>query len=149
MTSLTSNKPQTDWHLLEGVRSRRIGAFLIDYGMVALLMVLAVPLVAVLGFATFGAGWLLYAILGPLVALSYIWWTVGGPRQASWGMQIMNIKLVRYDNAKIDGMTAIVHAVLFWAQSAIFFPLLLAPLILGDKRTLHDLAMGTLVVRDR
>ncbi|MEM9574111.1 MAG: RDD family protein, partial [Pseudomonadota bacterium] len=82
-----------------------------------------------------------------LVALSHVSWTMSGPRQATWGMQMMGIKLARYDGQSIDWMTALVHAVLFWATTVIFAPLLLAPLFLEHKRTLHDLAMGTVVVR--
>jgi len=138
-----------DWRLFEGVRTRRVLAFLIDYAMVFLLIVLAVPVIFLLGFATFGAAWLLYFILAPLVALAYIGWTVGGPAQATVGMQLTGIRLERYDGRRIDFVTAIVHAVLFWASAAIFLPLLLAPLILDDKRTLHDLVLGTVVVRSR
>lgn len=138
-----------DWRLFAGVRTRRVIAFLIDYAMVFLLVVVAVPLIFLLGFATFGAAWLLYFILGPMVALIYIGWTVGGPAQATVGMQLAGVRLERYDGRRIDFITAIVHAVLFWASAAIFLPLLLAPLILEDKRTLHDLVLGTVVVRSR
>jgi uncharacterized RDD family membrane protein YckC len=136
-----------DWRLFEGVRTRRIMAFVIDYAMVIILLVIAVPLIFVLGFATFGAAWLLYAFLGPLVALTYIGWTIGGPSQATIGMRMTGIRLERYDGRQIDFLTAIVHAVLFWASAAIFLPLLLAPLFLDHKRTLHDLLLGTVVVR--
>ena len=136
-----------DWRLFQGVRTRRILAFLIDYVMVFVLVVVAVPVVALLGVATFGAAWLLYFILGPLVALSYIGWTLGGPAQATIGMRVAGIRLERYDGRPIDFLTAVVHAVLFWAQTVIFMPLLLAPLILDHKRTLHDLALGTVAVR--
>lgn len=136
-----------DWRLFEGVRTRRIIAFLIDYAMVILLLVIAVPLIFVLGFATFGAAWLLYVVLTPLVALTYVGWTIGGPSQATIGMRLAGIRLERYDGRKIDFLTAVVHAVLFWASAAIFLPLLLAPLVLEHKRTLHDMALGTVVVR--
>ncbi|MFZ2102566.1 MAG: RDD family protein [Oricola sp.] len=136
-----------DWRLFEGVRTRRIFAFLIDYAMVIFLIIVAVPLIFVLGFATFGGAWLLYTVLTPLVALTYVGWTVGGPAQATIGMRLAGIRLERYDGRRIDFVTAIVHAVLFWASVAIFMPLLLAPLFLEHKRTLHDLALGTVVVR--
>jgi uncharacterized RDD family membrane protein YckC len=133
--------------LFEGVRTRRILAFLIDYAMVFFLIVIAVPLIFLLGFATFGAAWLLYAFLTPLVALIYVGWTVGGPAQATIGMRLAGIRLERYDGRRIDFITAIVHAVLFWASAAIFAPLLLAPLFLEHKKTLHDLALGIVAVR--
>lgn len=136
-----------DWRLFDGVRTRRILAFLIDYAMVFLLILVSVPVIFLLGFATFGAAWLLFGILAPLVALTYIGWTVGGPSQATIGMRIAGIRLERYDGRRIDFITAVVHAVLFWASAAIFMPLLLAPLFLEHKRTLHDLALGIVAVR--
>lgn len=137
----------SDWRYFDGVRTKRILAFLIDYLMVGVLVAVSAVIIFFIGFITLGAGWLLYAILVPLVALSYVSWTMSGPRQATWGMQMMGIKLARYDGQSIDWMTALVHAVLFWATTVIFAPLLLAPLFLEHKRTLHDLAMGTVVVR--
>lgn len=141
------DKPFGDWRYLDGVRTKRILAFFIDYVMVGVLVAISAVIIFFVGFITLGAGWLLYAILVPLVALSYIAWTMGGPKQATWGMQMMGIKLARYDGQPIDWMTALVHAVLFWATTVIFAPLLLAPLFLEHKRMLHDLALGTLVVR--
>ena len=137
-----------DWHLYEGVRTRRILAFFIDYALVFVLVVLAVPVVALVGLATFGIGLLLYLILTPLVALSYIAWTVGGPHQATVGMRLMDVRLVRDDGQVIDSMTAIVHAVLFWAAGVILTPfIVLIGLFTEHKRLLHDLALGTVVVR--
>lgn len=137
-----------DWRLYEGVRTRRILAFLVDYALVIVLVAIAVPVVAFLGILTFGIGWLLYAVLGPLVALSYIAVTVGGPRQATLGMHMFGIKLVRYDGQPLDWMTGIVHAVLFWAANVILTPfIVLVGLFTRHKRLLHDLALGTVVVR--
>ena len=150
-TTIAADAPHSmfeDWRLYEGVRTRRILAFVVDYTLVICLIALAVPVVALLGVATLGIGWLLYAILAPLVALTYIGWTVGGPNQASWGMQLMGVRLARYDGQPIDWMTAIVHAVLFWAANAILTPfIVLIGLFTRHKRLLHDLALGTVVVR--
>lgn len=138
-----------NWRLYEGVRTRRIFAFFFDYGLVLLLVAIAVPIVAVFGVVTFGIGWLLYAILAPMVALIYVAMTVGGQRQATLGMRLTGIKLVRYDGQRVDWMTAIVHAVLFWAANAILTPfILLVGLFTRHKRLLHDLALGMTMVRD-
>lgn len=137
-----------DWRLYEGVRTRRTFAFIIDYALVLLLVVIAVPVIALLGVVTFGIAWLLYAILTPFIALTYIAWTMGGQAQATLGMRAMGLKLVRYDGQPIDWMTAIVHAVLFWAANAILTPfIVLVALFTRHKRLLHDLALGTVVVR--
>lgn len=61
-----------DRRLYEGVRSRRIFAFLIDYCIVLLLCIPVAILIAFLGILTLGLGWMLYGILLPLVALPYV-----------------------------------------------------------------------------
>ena len=137
-----------DARLYDGVRTRRIFAFLIDYLIVLLLMIPFGLLVAVLGVLTLGLGWMLFGVLFPAVALSYVWLTLGGRHQATKGMQTMSIRLERLDGGQIDGMLALVHTVLFWAGNVVLTPLiLLATLVLDHKRTVHDLLLGTVVVR--
>ena len=132
----------------DGVRSRRVFAFLIDYLIVALLLIPFGILVALLGLLTLGLGWALFGILAPVVALIYVWNTLGGPNQATTGMRMMGIRLERLDGQSVDGMLAIVHSVLFWAGNAVLTPLiLLVTLFNARKRTLHDLLLGTVVIR--
>lgn len=137
-----------DWRLFAGVRTRRIMAFFVDYAIVIALCAVAIPVIGILGLATLGAGWLLYGILFPLVALTYIGWTMGGPSQATPGMRFFSLRLERYDGAPIDTVTALVHAVLFWAGNVILSPfIVLVALFTRDKRMLHDIFLGTVVVR--
>jgi uncharacterized RDD family membrane protein YckC len=138
----------TNSSLYSDVRKRRVFAFLIDYAIIILLSIPAAIIILVLGILTLGLGWLLFAILIPLVALSYVAITMGGAQQATLGMRAMNIRLMRLDGVKVDGMLAIVHTILFWAFNTVLTPLiLLATLFLDYKRTLHDLLLGTVVVR--
>jgi uncharacterized RDD family membrane protein YckC len=137
-----------DARAYEGVRSRRIMAFLIDYLIIGLLIIPFAIVVAILGVITLGLGWMLFSILGPIVALLYVWNTMGGPNQATVGMKMMGIQLQRLDGKPVDGLLAVVHTVLFWAANVILTPLiLLAPLFLERKRTVHDLLLGTVVIR--
>lgn len=137
-----------DYRLYEGVRTRRVFAFLIDYLIVLLLLIPFGILVFLLGLLTLGLGWMLFSVLFPAVALTYVWNTLGGPKQATTGMQVMSIRLERLDGGRIDGLFAVVHTVLFWAGNVILTPLiLLATLFLDRKRTVHDLLLGTVVTR--
>lgn len=137
-----------DTRAYDGVRSRRIFAFLIDYLIVAVLSIPFAILVALLGLLTFGLGWMLFSVLVPFVALVYIWNTLGGPHQATTGMQMMGIRLDQLDGRPIDGLTAVVHSVLFWAGNVLLTPLILLVTLFSDrKRTLHDLLLGTVVTR--
>ena len=133
----------------DGVLTRRVLAFCIDYLFIAILLVPFGILIFLFGLLTLGLGWLLFAVLVPAVAAIYIWNTLGGRRQATPGMRMMGLRLERMDGARIDGMLAVVHGVVFWASVAVLTPLiLLATLFLERRRALHDLLLGTVVVRD-
>ncbi|MBI1620408.1 RDD family protein [Aquamicrobium zhengzhouense] len=137
-----------DIRVYDGVRSRRVFAFLIDYLIIGLLVIPIAIFVFLLGILTLGLGWMLFAIICPAVALIYVWKTMGGASQATIGMRMMSLRLQRLDHRPVDGMLAIVHTVLFWAGNAVLTPLiLLATLFLERKRTVHDLLLGTVVTR--
>ncbi len=132
----------------DGILTRRVFAFLLDYLIVVLLLVPFGILVFLLGLITFGIGWGLFGILGPLVAVVYVWNTLGGPKQATIGMRGMGIRLERLDGRPVDGLLAVVHSVLFWAANVLLTPLILLVTLFSDrKRTLHDLLLGTAVTR--
>ncbi|PSJ64233.1 RDD family protein [Pseudaminobacter soli (ex Li et al. 2025)] len=138
-----------DVRAYDGVLTRRIVAFCIDYLIIGLLMIPFAILVFFLGIITLGLGWGLFGVLFPMVALIYVWNTLGGRNQATAGMRMMGIRLDRLDGKPVDGMLAIVHTVLFWAGNVVLTPLiLLATLFTDRKRTLHDLLLGTVVTRD-
>jgi uncharacterized RDD family membrane protein YckC len=137
-----------DIRAYDGVRTRRVLAFLIDYLIVGILLIPFAILVLLLGLLTFGLGWMLFAILGPAVALIYVWNTLGGRNQATTGMRMMGIRLDRLDGRPVDGMLAVVHSVLFWAGNMVLTPLILLVTLFSDrKRAAHDLLLGTVVTR--
>ncbi|MCG8270701.1 RDD family protein [Aquamicrobium sp. NLF2-7] len=137
-----------DIRAYDGVRTRRIFAFLIDYLIVGLISIPFAIVVLLLGLITFGLGWALFGFLVPVVALTYVWFTLGSADQATTGMKMMNIRLERLDGRPVDGMFAIVHSIMFWAGNVILTPLVLLITLFSDrKRTLHDLLLGTAVVR--
>jgi uncharacterized RDD family membrane protein YckC len=73
--------------------------------------------------------------------------TMSGPAQATWGMRFFSIRLERLDGTRVDFMTAVVHAVLFWFLNGIFLPLLLVSLFTEKKQLIQDILLGTFVVR--
>jgi len=142
------NSRLDDVRAYDGVRTRRVLAFCIDYLIIGLLLIPVGIAVFLLGLVTLGLGWSLFAVIAPVVALVYIWVTLGGPAQSTIGMRMMGIRLDRLDGRPIDGLLAVVHSVLFWAGNALLTPLiLLATLFLDRKRTVHDLLLGTVVTR--
>lgn len=137
-----------DARLYDGVRTRRVMAVIVDYLIVALLTIPVAILVFVFGILTLGLGWVLFSVLVPIVALTYVWFTLGSTDQATTGMKLMGVRLERLDGRPVDGMLAVIHSVLFWAGNVILTPLVLLVSLFADrKRTLHDLLLGTVVIR--
>lgn len=133
---------------LDGVLTRRVFAFVIDFLIVALLSIPVSIVIFFLGIFTLGLGWFLYAIMFPALAIIYVAFTMGGEAQATVGMRANDIHLARLDGGRIDPLTALVHSVLFWAGNVLLSPLVLLVTLFADqKRTLHDLLLGTIVVR--
>jgi uncharacterized RDD family membrane protein YckC len=137
-----------DWRAYSGVLSRRIFAFVIDYLFVLLLCIPAAVIVFFLGILTLGLGFMLYPALFFIVALLYFGLTLGGASQGSPGMRAMGLAMTRIDGRRMDFLTAMVHTVLFWVINSILTPLvLLAGLFIERSRLVHDLLLGTVVVR--
>jgi uncharacterized RDD family membrane protein YckC len=137
-----------DWRAYSGVLSRRVLAFIVDYMIVLLLCIPAAVVVFFLGIITLGLGFMLYPALFVIVALLYFGLTLGGASQASPGMRMAGIAVARVDGKRMDFLTAMVHTVLFWLINSILTPLiLLAGLFIERSRLVHDLLLGTVVVR--
>jgi uncharacterized RDD family membrane protein YckC len=147
--SIINRTPDLDtWRTFEGVRTKRILAFLVDFAFVLLLCIPAIVVVFFIGLFTFGLGWVLYSFLFFLVAIPYIGFTLGGANQATPGMKIMNIHMIRLDGTPVDPMLAIAHGVLFWIGNTFLTPLImLISLFSNRKRLLHDMLLGVVVVR--
>ena len=133
---------------LEGVRSRRVFAFLIDAATILLLMLLAFLVIAVLGVFTLGLGWFLFPLVWPVVALLYEVLTKGGPASATPGMRFMGIELRTLAGERLDYPLALLHSLAFWFSVTLLTPLiLLVGLFTRRKQLLHDLLLGTVAVR--
>jgi uncharacterized RDD family membrane protein YckC len=137
-----------DRRLYDGVLTRRVFAFVVDYIIIAVLCFPVAIVVLLLGLLTLGLGWALFGVMGPAVALIYIWCTLGSSSQSTVGMRAMGIRLERLDGGRVDGTLAVLHSILFWVSVVPLTPLtLLVTLFTDRKRTLHDLVLGTVVAR--
>lgn len=136
--------------LYDGVRTRRVMSFVADYLMVLLLCIPVGILIFFLGILTLSIGWHLYAIMVPGVAIVYLAFTMGGRSQATPGMRLAGVHVERLEGGPVDPATAVLHGVLFWASVTILTPVvLLVTLFTRRKQLLHDIALGTVIVRDR
>ena len=136
---------------VDGVLSRRLVAFLLDLLVIGALVIFFGIAVLVLGVLTLGLAWLLFAILVPAVAILYNAITIGGASQATIGMRAAGLRVARVQSpGRVDGITAAVHALLFWLATSTFL-LWVLDIVIGvareDKRLGHDLLVDVIVLR--
>lgn len=129
---------------LDGVRRRRILALAADFTLVSI-MVFGLWLSLLV--LTFGLALAVLPPLFPLVAFFYNGLTVAGPSMATPGMRLFDLELRLDSNGqRVPFLNAALHAVLFYF-SWMVFPILLVSLFMQDKRCLHDMLAGVIVVR--
>ncbi len=129
---------------LAGVRSRRILAVCFDLVLVSVLVALVwiVSIVLTLGLALF-----FLPPLYPIVAFFYNGLSVSGAKMATPGMRAMDLEMRMHDTgARVPFVNAAVQAVLFYV-SWFFPPIFLVSLVDAEKRCLHDIIAGVVIVR--
>jgi uncharacterized RDD family membrane protein YckC len=143
-----SSRPADAWsalprEALAGVRTRRIVAVALD---LVLVTILSFVIWALLLIVTLGLSLLLLPPLFPFVAFFYNGFTIAGWRRATPGMKAMDLEMRLTNGLPVPFLYAAVHAVLFYV-SWLFPPVLLVSLVTTDKRCLHDIFAGVVVVR--
>lgn len=131
----------------EGVLTRRVVAFLIDFAIIFALTIMAYFVLAIAGIFTLGLTWLLFGAAFPVVALGYNAFTLSRPQSATLGMRFTDLQMRTWYGAPMYAMLAAFHAVLFYVSVTFLTPfiLLIAPFN-GRKRCLHDFFAGTVVI---
>lgn len=142
--SPTGYYPALPPQALSGVRTRRIIAICFDAIFIG---IIATIIFAVLGLATFGVAWLILPPILPFVAFFYNGLTIAGSGMGTWGMRLMGLEVRTTWGDRPSFILAALHAVGYWLTLYIFAPLLLWSLVANDKRCLHDIAAGLVVVR--
>jgi uncharacterized RDD family membrane protein YckC len=129
---------------LAGVRTRRVLAVCFDLAIVSVLVALIwiAAIVLTLGFALF-----FLPPLWPLVAFFYNGLSVSGAKMATPGMRAMDLEMRMNDTgARVPFINAAAQAVLFYV-SWFFPPIFLVSLVDPEKRCLHDIIAGVVIVR--
>ncbi len=144
--------PELNPELFEGVLARRVVAFLIDFILIAIPVVLAAMFIFVFGIVTLGLGFALYYLLPPasvIWALIYFGWTLGSPPSATIGMRVTDLEMRTWYGAPAYFVLGAVHAVFFWLSISFFTPfILLVAFFNHRRRLLHDMLLGTVVINN-
>lgn len=136
---------QYDIARLDGVRRKRIFAFLIDFTIVCLLWLLACAVVFVLGVVTLGLAWLLYGAVFPIVAVLYSGISIAN-RGATPGMRAMGLVFRTETGEPPNFVQGAAHVILFYVSVTFLTPLILViSLFNARKRLLHDMLIGATV----
>ncbi|MGI8526799.1 MAG: RDD family protein [Pseudolabrys sp.] len=144
--------PGRNPELFDGVLARRVVAFLIDFVIIAVPIVLGAMFIFAFGVVTLGLGWALYWLLSPasvIWAIVYFGMTLGGPRSASIGMRIMDLEMRTWYGEPGYFVLGAVHAIAFWFTVSFFTPLVLLVAFFNQRRRLlHDMLLGTVVINN-
>jgi uncharacterized RDD family membrane protein YckC len=138
-----------DVWLTEGVLTRRVFAWLIDALLIGLILAALWFVLLLFGLLTLGLGLPLLGVL-PFVPFCYHLLFVAGPASATPGQQALGLVVRRDDDlGRPTPVQAFVFTLVFYLTLAATGLLLLFALFTVRRRTLHDLASGLVVVRER
>ncbi|HZP69610.1 MAG TPA: RDD family protein [Pseudolabrys sp.] len=144
--------PGSQPELFDGVLARRVVAFLIDFIIIAVPVVLAAMFIFAFGIVTLGLGFALYWLLPPATviwALLYFGSTLGGPSSATIGMRMMDLEMRTWYGAPAYFVLGAVHAIAFWFTVSFFTPFVLLVAFFNERRRLlHDILLGTIVINN-
>lgn len=144
--------PDMQPELFEGVLARRVIAFIIDFVIIAIPVVLAAMFIFAFGIVTLGLGFALYWLLSPgavIWALVYFGMTLGGPASATIGMRMVDLEMRTWYGAPAYFVLGAVHAIVFWFLVSALTPfILLVAFFNRRRRLLHDILLGTVVINN-
>lgn len=134
----------------EGVVARRVFAYLVDLGAMAIIWVGLWVVLGILNLVTFGVfSWLMALILA-LVPAAYHVLQVGGPKGATIGMRLFDLQVRTIDNRPPSHLHALVQVIVFLLSVPPTMGLILLFVFFNrHRRTIHDLFSNTVLLRRR
>jgi len=144
--------PATQPELFDGVLSRRVVAFIVDFIIISIPVVLAAMFIFAFGIVTLGLGFALYWLLPTATviwAIVYFGATLGGPASATIGMRMMDLEMRTWYGTPAYFVLGAVHAIAFWFTVSFFTPFVLFVAFFNERRRLlHDILLGTVIINN-
>ena len=98
--------------------------------------------------ATLGLLSLPALVLAPIVIhVAMATYLMAEPRGATLGMRAAGLRVVNLDGRKLDHVQAFLMTAMYFATVTVFFPVLAVGFFADRARLLHDIVVGTIVVR--
>ena len=140
--------PETAPELFDGVLTRRALAFCIDFLILSVVVSVASVIGVIVGVFTLGLGFLAMPLILLFAVVLYYGATLGSYRRATIGMQMMDLVLTPTHGAPLDGWKAFAHPLIYWLTCWVLAPfIVLVAFFTPRRQLLHDLVLGTLMVR--
>lgn len=140
--------PFSDPSRFEGLLWRRAAAYVVDLGILVLLLVLYYVALVILSVATLGLLTPLLVLLASAIPAAYHTLTIGGPGSATLGMRTFGVEVRTWNGGKPGYLQALLHTVVFYVSVSFTGGLILLwPLFSNRRRCLHDLLCGTVLTR--
>lgn len=144
--------PVTQPELFDGVLARRVIAFIVDFVILAVPVILAAMFIFAFGIVTLGIGWALYWLLPPATviwALVYFGLTLGSEASATIGMRVVDLEMRTWYGAPAYFVLGAVHAIVFWITLSVLTPFVLLVAFFNERRRLlHDILLGTVIINN-
>jgi uncharacterized RDD family membrane protein YckC len=144
--------PQRTPELFDGLLARRVVAFLIDFVLIAVPVLLAAMFIFAFGIITLGLGFALYWMLPAATViwtLFYFGATLGSSASATIGMRVMDLEMRTWYGAPSYFVLGAVHAIAYWFTVSFFTPFVLLVAFFNERhRLLHDILLGTVVINN-
>lgn len=146
MTYITMNLPDPDTQpdFYQGVATKRLLAFVVDFVLIAAISVAALPF-------TFFTGIFFFPVLMAVLGFAYRWLTIGSG-SATWGMRLMAIELRDASGNRFDLATAFLHTAGFYISITVA-PLQLISVVLMAAtprgQGLSDHVLGSVMLNRR
>ena len=142
--------PAIQPELFDGVLARRVVAFIIDFIIISVPVVLAAMFIFAFGIVTLGLGFALYWLLPSATviwAILYFGFTLGGWASATIGMRMMDLEMRTWYGAPSYFVLGAVRAVVYWISVSVLTPFILLVGFFNSRgRLLHDILVGTVVI---
>jgi uncharacterized RDD family membrane protein YckC len=132
----------------EGVLLRRFCAAGLDFTIAFILSCVLWLANCMATIATLGLLSIPALVLAPVVIhVAMATYLMAGQRGATIGMRSFGLRVVNIDGRKLDHVQAFLMTAMYFATITVFFPVLAVGFFADRSRLLHDIVVGTIVIR--
>jgi uncharacterized RDD family membrane protein YckC len=141
--------PIDDPQFYRDVTLRRIIAFCIDVGIIAMISIVIHMALIMVTVMTLGLTSPLHLLVAPpVIGLAYHILQIGSPVSATIGMRLMGLRAWSTTGGRPTGLQAIIHGLTYYGSMIVTGGLIcLVALFTPRRQTVHDLLAGIVVLR--